>query len=69
MLILTRKVGETVVIGEDVRVSIIGTSARSVLVGIQAPRIVPVLRRETYERIERQRRAPAPPVDSIRHDD
>jgi carbon storage regulator len=69
MLIPTRKVGETVVIGEDVRVTVIGTSARSILIGVQAPRSVPVLRQETCKRIERQRRAPATPVDCIRHDD
>jgi carbon storage regulator len=54
MLILTRRVGETVMIGTDVTVTVLGVKGNQVRVGIEAPKSVPVHRKEIYERIQRE---------------
>jgi carbon storage regulator len=54
MLILTRRVGETVVIGNDVTVTVLGVKGNQVRVGINAPKTVAVHREEIYERIKRE---------------
>jgi carbon storage regulator len=54
MLILSRRVGETVMIGEDIAVTILGVTGNQVRVGVNAPKEVPVHREEIYERIKRQ---------------
>ncbi len=51
MLILTRKVGETVVIGNDVDVTVLGVKGNQVRIGVKAPREIAVHREEIYERI------------------
>jgi carbon storage regulator len=56
MLILTRRVGETIVIGEEVRVTLLGVVGRQIKIGIDAPRKVIVHREEVYERIVEQNR-------------
>ncbi|HMB73693.1 MAG TPA: carbon storage regulator CsrA [Gammaproteobacteria bacterium] len=52
MLILTRRVGETVVIGNDVTVTVLGVKGNQVRLGVNAPREVTVHREEIYERIQ-----------------
>ena len=52
MLILTRRVGETVMIGEEVSVTILGVKGNQVRVGINAPKNVAVHREEIFERIK-----------------
>jgi carbon storage regulator len=54
MLILTRRVGESVMIGNDVTVTILGVKGNQVRVGINAPKNVAVHREEIYERIKRE---------------
>ncbi len=51
MLILTRKVGEALMIGGDVIVTVLGISGNQVRIGVNAPREVPVHREEVYDRI------------------
>ena len=51
MLILTRRAGETLVIGEDVRVKVLEVKGQQVRIGVTAPREVSVHREEIYERI------------------
>jgi carbon storage regulator len=55
MLILTRRVGETVVIGEEVTVTVLGVKGNQVRLGVNAPREVAVHREEIFERIKRER--------------
>lgn len=54
MLILTRRPGETVMIGNEVTLTVLGVRGNQVRVGINAPKNVPVHREEIYERIKRE---------------
>lgn len=55
MLILTRRVGESVMIGEDVTITVLGVKGNQVRVGINAPKNVAVHREEIYQRIKLER--------------
>ena len=57
MLILTRRVGETLVIGDDVTVTVLGVKGNQVRLGVNAPRDLPVHREEIYERIQQEKRS------------
>jgi carbon storage regulator len=57
MLILTRRVGETVMIGNDITVTVLGVKGNQVRVGVNAPKEVAVHREEIYERIKREEHA------------
>ena len=54
MLILTRRVGETLMIGDDVTVTVLGVKGNQTRIGINAPKEVAVHREEIYERIRSQ---------------
>jgi len=54
MLILTRRVGETVVIGDDVTVTVLGVKGNQVRLGVNAPKEVAVHRQEIFERIQKE---------------
>ena len=54
MLILTRRVGETLMIGDEVSVTVLGVKGNQVRIGVNAPREVSVHREEIYERIKQE---------------
>jgi carbon storage regulator len=55
MLILTRRAGETVMIGGDVTITVLGVKGNQVRIGINAPKDVSVHREEIYERIQSEK--------------
>jgi carbon storage regulator len=57
MLILTRRIGEKIIIGDNVTVSVLGVKGRQARVGIEAPRDVKVNREEIHQRILKKRTA------------
>ena len=56
MLVLTRKSNQSIMIGDDIEVSVLSIMGEKVRIGIQAPRDVPVFRREVYLEIQQERR-------------
>ena len=58
MLILTRRVGETLMIGDDITVTVLGVKGNQVRVGVNAPKDVAVHREEIYQRIQQDPEAP-----------
>jgi carbon storage regulator len=58
MLILTRRVGETIMIGTDVTATVLGVKGNQVRIGVNAPKNVAVHREEIYERIKAEQNNP-----------
>ena len=61
MLILTRRIGESLMIGDDVNVTVLGIRGNQVRIGVNAPKDVAVHREEIYERIQMERKGPKGP--------
>lgn len=57
MLILTRRIGETLNIGDEVQVTVLGIKGNQVRIGVNAPKEIPVHREEIYERIKKEKEA------------
>jgi carbon storage regulator len=54
MLILTRRVGESLVVGDDITITVLGVKGSQVRIGVNAPKDVSVHREEIYERIKKE---------------
>jgi carbon storage regulator len=57
MLVLTRKSNQSIMIGDDIEVSVLSIMGEKVRIGIQAPRDIPVFRKEVYLEIQQEQRA------------
>jgi len=57
MLILTRRVGETLMVGDEVTITVLGVKGNQVRIGVNAPKDVSVHREEIYQRIQREKMA------------
>jgi carbon storage regulator len=66
MLILSRRLGESLTIGDDVVVTVVGVSGNQIRLGITAPREVRVLREEIYKAVREENQAAANALDSNR---
>lgn len=55
MLILTRRISESVIIGDDVKVTVLGVNGNQIRIGIEAPKDVSIHREEIYERIQKEK--------------
>jgi carbon storage regulator len=66
MLILSRRLGESLTIGDDVVVTVVGVSGNQIRLGISAPREVRVLREEIYKAVREENQAAANALDSNR---
>ena len=65
MLVLSRKKGETIKIGDDIEITIVATANDQVKIGIQAPKNVEILRKEVFEEIQDENKAASASVDNL----
>lgn len=56
MLVLTRRVGESLIIGDEVNVTVLGIRGNQVRIGVDAPKDIPVHRQEIYDRIQKEKK-------------
>jgi len=59
MLVLTRKANQSIMIGDEIEVSVLSVVGEKVRIGVRAPRDIPVFRREVYEEIQSEGTGPS----------
>jgi carbon storage regulator len=66
MLVLTRKSNQSIMIGDEIEVSVLSIMGEKVRIGIQAPRDIPVFRKEVYLEIQQERGGAEAPTGAVR---
>lgn len=69
MLVLTRKSNQSIMIGDDIEVSVLSIMGEKVRIGIQAPRDIPVFRKEVYLEIQQERAGAVDATSGDSHED
>ena len=64
MLILTRRIGETLMVGDDVTITVLGVKGNQVRIGVNAPKDVSVHREEIYQRIQKEKSGEDEDIDT-----
>ena len=65
MLVLSRRLGETLIIGDDVKITVLGISGNQVRIGVSAPKEISVHREEIYQRIQEEDNAAAKAANAL----
>jgi carbon storage regulator len=65
MLVLTRKNGETIKIGDDIEITVISSKNDQVKIGIKAPKNIEILRKEIYEQIQEENQQASKDITSL----
>jgi carbon storage regulator len=65
MLVLTRKNGETIKIGDDIEITIVSSKNDQVKIGIKAPKNIEILRKEIYEQIQEENQQASKDISSL----
>ncbi len=69
MLILTRRISESVIIGDEVKITVLGVKGNQVRLGIDAPKTVSVHREEIYQRIQQEKQGGTPAAEDAQDEE
>lgn len=66
MLVLSRKIGETIIIGDNIEISVVDIQGDTIRIGIDAPKAVKIFRKEVYEEIQAENRRAMENLDNMK---
>jgi len=66
MLVLSRKIGQTIIVGDDIEISIVDIQGDNIRIGINAPKNIKIFRKEVYEEIQAENQRASESLDKIK---